>query len=293
MRGHKLYGPGPEEVEPLQPVPDLAGTPVDDAQGRPTGVLHGSLAEADSGLIRYLDVALDEERRHVLVPMGHVRLEREHFGRPRLRLLGATREELNTVPTYHADQQEVDGRLGRELAQAHGRLFHGERYYAHPAFDHSGLYAGEHPIVQGPLPPPRGQPLHRRGDLPEYQLAGDEPDIRGWPLEAGGRSVGTIDDLVVDTEANKVRYAIVSLEGRDQTILLPVGYLRIREGERRIEAPALQEDDLIALPRYEGGPITRAVEEFVRDTLEERLDGDGRHFRRPDYEPAGRRTHRT
>lgn len=286
MRAHRLYGPGPEEAEPLQPVTDLAGMPVDDAEGRYIGEIHGSLAEADSGLIRYLDIAVEDQRRHVLVPLGHVRLERE-LGRPRIRLLGATRDQLKDIPTYHPNGQRVDGRLGREVTQAHGRLFHGERYYAHPAFDHSGLYAGEHPIVRGPLPPPRGEPLRRLSDLPESEVAAGEPDIRGWPFHAGRRHIGTIEDLVVDTEADKVRYAVVALERDDRRVLVPIGYLRIREGRKRVEAPALRKSDITALPAYDGGPITRAVEELVRSTLDARLDGDGRHFRRPDYEPAG------
>ncbi len=287
MHAHRLYGPGPEEQEPLRPVRDLAGTPVDDAEGRVAGTIHGTLAEADSGLIRYLDVDVADDRRHVLVPLGHARLERER-GRPRVRLLGATRDQLKEVPPYRPEARPVDRTYGREVARAHGRLFHGERYYAHPAFDHSGLYAGEHPILRGPAPPRALGPLEPLSALPEFEIVGGVPDIRRWPIHAGGRRVGTIDDLVVDPAAGKVRYAIVGIEKEGRQVLVPVGYLRIRQDAEVVDAPALDEADLRALPTYEPGAISRAFENSVQSILADRLDGDGRHFHRPDYGPPGR-----
>src|SRR5690606_15893040 len=165
MRAHRLYGPSPEEPEPLRPVPDLEGTPVVDVEGHSAGTVHGSLAEERSGLIRYLDVALDEDNRHVLVPLGHVRLERER-GRPLLHLLGATREELHRIPPYDGERR-VDESYGRRIARAHGKLFHGERYYAHPAYDHRGLYAGDHPILRGPGIPHHRAPLQPLSTIPD------------------------------------------------------------------------------------------------------------------------------
>lgn len=288
MRAHRLYGPSPEEPEPLRPVPDLKGTPVVDVEGHMAGTVHGSLAEERSGLIRYVDVALDEDKRHVLVPLGHVRLERER-GKPLLRLLGATREELRKIPPYDG-KQRIDESYGQRIAQAHGKLFHGERYYAHPAYDHRGLYAGEHPIIRGPAIPHHRAPLRPLSTIPDVEIAEDEPEIRRWPLHAGGRRVGTIDDLVVDPVAGKVRYAIVGIETEGRQVLVPVGYLRVREDEKIVEAPALEEEDLRALPTYTSPePIPRKLEQRVRITLDERLDRDGRHFRRPDYEPGGAR----
>ena len=71
-----LYGPGPAQPEPLRPLSDLAGTPVDDVEGQSAGTVYGALAEAETGLVRYFDVALPDGDRHVLVPIGHARLER-------------------------------------------------------------------------------------------------------------------------------------------------------------------------------------------------------------------------
>src|SRR5690606_19042602 len=118
MHTHRLYGPGAEEPEPLRPVPDLRGARVEDVEGRFAGARRGSLVEEESGRFRSLDVALDDDGRHVLVPLGHARLERER-GKPLVHLLGATREELKSIPPYEGGK-EVDEAYGREIAQAHG-----------------------------------------------------------------------------------------------------------------------------------------------------------------------------
>src|SRR5690606_26844543 len=191
MHAHRIYGPGPEEPEPLRPVPDLGGAPVDDVEGRYAGEIKGSLIDDESGLIRYLDLDLTGSDRHVLVPIGHTRLERDLTGRLRIHLLGASRDELRRIPPYEPGRAEPAPTFGPALLEAHGRLFHGERYYAHPAYDHRGLYAGEHPIVRGPVPEP-GPALRRLGELEGYRVARGEPDIRGWPLTAGEHRVGHV-----------------------------------------------------------------------------------------------------
>jgi hypothetical protein len=133
-----------DERIPLRSVPDLRGTATQDASGVSVGRLWGSLAEADTGLLRYLDLQLSSRPRHVLVPIGHARL-REHDGPAVLRPL---LEDLEAVPEYDPGQHELDDEYEQELLEQHGRAYHGERYYAHPAFDHTGLYAGTHPILR-------------------------------------------------------------------------------------------------------------------------------------------------
>lgn len=270
--------------EALRPVPDLSGTPVHDAEGRSTGEVYGALADADSGLIRYLDLGLSGTDKHVLVPVGHARIERGIRG-PTVRLRAAVREDLAEIPPFEL-HEEVDGPYQRALLEAHGRLYYGDRYYAHPAYDHSGLYAGEHPIVRQPSKIREPRLLERLSDLPEFQVVEDEPDIRGWPLLDGhGDRVGSVDDLVIDTEDEKVRYALIDLEGLDKRVLVPVGFLQIRREMAEVVTPALTIDDLRALPPYEFGAVTRTEEDRVRRTLDERLDGE-RRFDRPDFSVA-------
>jgi hypothetical protein len=49
--------------------------------------------------------------------------------------------------------------------------------------------------------------------LPQEHLASDDPDVRGWAvLGDDGNRIGDVDDLLVDAEARKVRFLIVSLD---------------------------------------------------------------------------------
>lgn len=138
--------PVSEDRTLLRSVRDLAGLPVEDAGGLPIGRLYGALAEAETGLLRYMDLSLDALDRHVLVPIGHARVHRQDGG-TRVRLRAALLEELQQVPPFPAEAAGLADPFERALLEAYGRTFHGERYYAHPAFDHRGLYAGEHPVV--------------------------------------------------------------------------------------------------------------------------------------------------
>jgi hypothetical protein len=53
-------------------------------------------------------------------------------------------------------------------------------------------------------------PLRR---LHNYRVSGGDPDVRGWlVLGADGRKIGEVNDLLVDTEALRVRYLDVTLD---------------------------------------------------------------------------------
>lgn len=283
MRAPSLYGPGPDEPEALRPVPDLRGLPVDDVDGKYVGEVYGVLTDADHGLIRYLDVALDESDRHILVPLGHARLERGLTGRTRARLRAARRSDLREIPAYEPREAELDDPYQRSLLAAHGRVFHGERYYAHPAYDHGGLFAGEHPIERGPGRRPGGRPLELLSDLDEFRVAEGEPDIRGWPLRTCDDQIaGTVRDLVVQPELKTVRYALLARHD-GQLVLIPVGFLELHPDPEVVTTAKLDLDDILALPPHPGGPVERDQEDRLRDALDQRLDGP-RRFDRPDFD---------
>ncbi|HUF11945.1 MAG TPA: PRC-barrel domain-containing protein [Longimicrobiales bacterium] len=278
---------GHHEAEPLSQVSDLRGTPVVDVEGAAVGSVFGALAEVNSGLIRYLDVAIERLPKHVLVPIGHARVDREEGG-ARVKLRAATIDDLDAVPTYDPAEGRVDEPFERSVLSSLGRLFYGERYYAHPAYDHNGLYAGDHPIVRIGEPaaaaPDEGVPgLVPLRQLAGYRIADGAPDVRGWSVIAGdGTAVGTVGDLVVDTDAETIRYLVIA-DGRDAAVLIPVGYSRIDKGNQRVELPVLAADDLESLRVYqEGDPVSRAVENTVRTALEELLSGP-RRFDRADF----------
>lgn len=275
----RLYGPGPEDPPPLIASGDLAGLSTTDVEDRPVGSLFGSLAEVETGLIRYLDISLSSDSRHVLVPIGHARIDRESVP-PRVRLRAATFEDLMKVPTYEGDGT-VDAGYQNRLMDAHGRLFYGSRYYAHPAYDHRGLYSGEEAVI-GPDEVPPEPPVRALGDLPDFRVADEGKDVRGWPVvDRRGEHVAEVGELLVDVRARHVRYLVVSLDEPARDTALPVGYIEIDGPEAQVVTPALTRDDIRLLPAYEP-PLAREDENRILATLEGRLTGD-RYYNRPDF----------
>jgi hypothetical protein len=324
----------PADDAVLRAVPDLAGVPVEDASGLSVGRLFGALAEANSGLLRYIDLSLERVERHVLVPIGHARFREEDRNGPRVRLRAALLEELEQIPPFPADVANIDDPFERALLEAYGRSFHGERYYAHPSYDHDGIYAGEHPVI----PPPDGAaadaaedaadgqtqagadgpdtevaelaeggpggagtgdegadaepaaevgPLRRLAYMPGWRVARGEPDVRGWPLLLADDERLEIRDLIIDPAASRVRYVVLGL-GEGQTArLLPVGFLQIRREDELVDAPGLGLEDVLALPEYQGGGVSREQEEHLCTILRGRMTGRRRYLL-PDFRPGDR-----
>jgi len=260
--------PGPAEA--LQATPDLSGMTVHDTDDLRIGHVFGVLSDADTGLMRFLDVALEAEPRHILVPIGHARVVRP-FGKPRLRLRAASVGDLEEIPTYHAGDDAFEEARRGEVLAAHGRLFRGDRYYAHPAYDHRGLYAGAHPIARVRESPPGIRPLSLLRDS-EFDIAQDQPDVIGWSVFTGaGEEVGSIEDLVIDPNAEEVRYVVVALAS-GTSVLLPIGYVEIDPVARTVIVPGLEAADFNAIPPFEGLPLTRVQETALREILETLLD---------------------
>lgn len=265
----------------LRTVPDLRGLEVEDASGLCVGALWGALAEADTGLLRYVDLDLTRADRHVLVPIGHARVTRSERGEPQIRLRAALLEELERIPERPADVEHIDDPFERELLEAYGRTFHGERYYAHPAYDHSGVYAGPHLVVDENAAD-ADDSLKRLSYLPAWEIADGQPDIRGWHLALGGAGAPLeITDVVVDTREQKVRYAVVALESGSAR-LLPIGFLELDRDDHRVLVPGLTSADLAELPPYGGGGVTRDSEQRLHAALRGVLTG-GRRYVLPDF----------
>ena len=284
----EIHASDRHEPEPLSQVSDLRGTPVVDVEGEGIGSVFGALAEVSSGLIRYIDVAIDAAPKHVLVPVGHARVDREEGG-ALVRLRAATFDDLDAVPTYDPSEGEVDEPFERSVLATLGRLFYGERYYAHPAYDHDGLYAGDHPIVRtGEAGPSTEEAAAASGLIPlrqlrGYRIADGAPDVRGWRVVAAeGTAVGAVEDLVVDTHAETIRYLVVDGDGAPGA-LVPIGYTRVDKRNRRVVLPVFTPDDLPPLRLHvEGQPVSRAVEDAIRAAIETLLSGT-RRFERADF----------
>lgn len=126
----------------------------------------------------------------------------------------------------------------------------------------------------------RGE-LRRLDDLDGWHLAEGTPDIRGWDVQdAGGRKVGEVTGLLVDTGARTVRYAELKLDedvakefAREQRsldprteplqhVLLPIGAAHIDRDEKRLGF-GTHAAELVALA-FRPGDISVAQESVIR-----------------------------
>lgn len=268
--------------DPLHPSTDLNDLPVYDATEVPIGVTYGVLTDAECGLVRYFDVSLEGRQRHVLIPVGHTRVEK-HLGRLRLRLRAATGRELDRIPAYEPHIVWHEDAFQNELLDAFGKLFEGQRYYAHPAYDHTGLYAGTHPLLRDPLAPVNDHGLRRLSSLKGFRVAEGEADIRDWSLLGRDDVVlGTVQDLIVDTDAEQVRYLVIARAADAIETALPIGYVDLNGHAVRT---ALNSADLQELPAINGNELTREQEKELRVALDNLLRGQ-KTYLRPDFRSA-------
>lgn len=123
---------------------------------------------------------------------------------------------------------------------------------------------------------------HRRlfylHDLPEYKVHHDDTDVRGWKVVLdSGQSIGTIDSLIVDTSAERVRYLEVNTDREfmdgyrtksnyldqdtgahygtdvDELLTVPIGIAEIDHNLKQVVLRGFTADYFGNAPRYRRG----------------------------------------
>ena len=122
--------------------------------------------------------------------------------------------------------------------------------------------------------------LTRLQDAPDYQLAEGEPDVRGWKVfDANCQSLGSIDTLILDTDANEIRYLSVTGDGRKR--MVPVGMVDIAEVDRQVLLKPNARFD--AFPTDTGEPLTAERERQVYATFIPEAETRGMTYQRPEF----------
>lgn len=92
----------------------------------------------------------------------------------------------------------------------------------------------------------------------DFTIAKGEPDIRGWDVrDAQKRKFGTIQDLIFDVRAGKVRYLVLNildtkeLELDKRTVMVPIGLAELDPSDNDVYLPTVNPFQLRALPRYD------------------------------------------
>jgi uncharacterized protein (TIGR02271 family) len=116
---------------------------------------------------------------------------------------------------------------------------------------------------------PRVAPL---SDLNDFQVAENEPDIRGWKVRSSdSREVGKVKDLIADTGSMKIRYLDIELDKKsldlrdDRRVLVPVGAARLNDDDDLVLINRAS-SEFATLPEYSGEGIDRGYEDRVRES---------------------------
>lgn len=79
--------------------------------------------------------------------------------------------------------------------------------------------------------------IKRLSDLKDYRVAEGEPDIRGWEVyDRAGERLGTVEDLLIDTEGCRVHEALVRVPSHRLT--LPVAHVTLDADRHAVHVPA-------------------------------------------------------
>ncbi|OUJ73690.1 PRC-barrel domain-containing protein [Hymenobacter crusticola] len=123
---------------------------------------------------------------------------------------------------------------------------------------------------------PSGQGMHLRRlrDLSDFEVASNNPDVRGWSVRGSdGKKFGEVYELIVEVEELKVRYLDIELDPslnineRDRHILLPIGVAALDEESDNVFVPSLTSESVLNYPPFVEIQITREYEQAMLKSL--------------------------
>ncbi len=117
--------------------------------------------------------------------------------------------------------------------------------------------------------------LYRLSDLTDYEVADNDPDVRGWNvLSADRKMIGKVNEMIVDLDAMKVRYLDVIINNEisdagtnERQLLIPIGAAELDEKDDIVRVNDIETVTLLKLPAYQGGSISRDYERDLRRGL--------------------------
>ena len=194
----------------------------------------------ESWTIRY--VVIDTSNwiggRRVLIAPSWVRAIRWDVSQIELAL---TREAIYRSPEYDPDA-EVD--------RSYEDRLHG--HYAQPPY-----WTADQPHRQAVGP----TGLARLDETKDLEVANGDTDVRGWQLVAAdGVPVGSVEHLIVDAAAMRVRYLEVGLQprrsgDRPRDVLVPIEYVDLDKSAKQVRMQRITSSRVHALPSFAGLPI--------------------------------------
>ncbi len=116
--------------------------------------------------------------------------------------------------------------------------------------------------------------LSRMHDTDKYKVAEDDPDVRGWEvISSDGTRIGRVDDLIVDTQAKKVRYLDVEIDSSLNSrtdgnyLLIPIGLVNLHEEQDQIVVHGINSTTLSHHAAHSSGTFSRDYEESIHRSM--------------------------
>jgi photosynthetic reaction center H subunit len=121
--------------------------------------------------------------------------------------------------------------------------------------------------------------LRRLRDLPTFEMATGDPDPRGWTVRGGdGQAFGTVLELLVDLETQRVLYLTVQLDQdlpgvvppaphAETQILLPLAAVNLDAEGSSVFATALRRDTIGTYPPFIDFILPTEFEEAMQRAL--------------------------
>jgi len=106
-------------------------------------------------------------------------------------------------------------------------------------------------------------------DHSNFEIVKGEPDIRGWDLRyRNGEKIGSVEELILDTKAKKIRYMIVDLDENELRLehrktIIPIGFAELDKLHDDVLIPNVSVDQLCRLPDYKRNSLSPELERSI------------------------------
>jgi len=107
----------------------------------------------------------------------------------------------------------------------------------------------------------------------KYEIVAGESDIRGWTVKNDfGRILGRVNDLILDTKSQKIKYFILDTEGNElylmsRKVLLPLDHSELDEVYKNVIFSGLMANELSSLPTFDKNNLGSKSEEIIYTTF--------------------------
>jgi sporulation protein YlmC with PRC-barrel domain len=106
----------------------------------------------------------------------------------------------------------------------------------------------------------------------DFEISDHQPDINGWEIiDSLGNEIGEVKDLIIDTNALKVRYIVADLDFSSdeqlkvgaKVVLIPIGVVDLDDDNEEVILKDFSASQLSVLPIFESGKTISPVEEVA------------------------------